>query len=63
MQTTMLWTSGVFSSARMFSPWRPAKPRAVIAAPPSENSRARYSGSAQAFATTRAPLCGPTFVS
>jgi hypothetical protein len=43
----------------MCSPWRPVKPSDAIAALASLKSQSRYSRSAHAFATTRAPLRGP----
>ena len=42
------------------SPCGPLKPSSAIAAVPSASSRARYSGSVHALATTLAPFIGPT---
>ena len=63
MHTTMLWTSGVFSTTVMCSPWLPSKPNSAMAALALRNSRTLNSRSIQARATTRAPLCGPIRVS
>ena len=60
MQTTMLWTSGVFSTATMFSPCMPEKPRLASAADASSSSQALKPGSVQALATAAAPFFGPT---
>src|SRR5207248_214222 len=59
----MLCTRGVFSSAIRCSPCRPVKPSEAIAADASSRSQARNFASTHAFATTRAPLRGPMFVS
>ena len=63
MQTTMLWTVGVFSTTTSFSDWRPTKPCSATALVPSSSSRCLNAGSTQARATILAPLRGPTFVS
>ena len=60
MQTTTWWVSAVFSTTTMCSPCGPLKPSSAIAAVPSSSSRALYSGSTQARATTFAPFIGPT---
>ena len=63
MQTTMLWTAGVFSTTTSFSDWRPTKPCSATALVPSSRRRRLKIGSTHARATILAPLRGPTFVS
>ena len=52
----------MFSTTTMFSPCGPLKPNSAMAAVPSSSSRARYSGSVHARATTLAPFSGPDVV-
>ena len=63
MHTTTWWVSGVCSTTTMCSPWGPLKPSSAIEPVPSASSRALYSGSTHAWATTLAPFMGPTFSS
>ena len=58
MQTIMLWTSGVFSTTTSsVSPI--GMPSSATAPVPFSRSRALYSGSDHALATTCAPSAGP----
>jgi len=56
VQTTALWTPGVFSTTTRLSMRIPNSASADLE---SDRSRCLYAGSAQAWATTFAPTMGP----